>query len=148
MYLYLDLNGYYGNLNEQVLRLSDYGDIFIDSGYYSNSSVITDGIDLVEVDAVVPDPFNAMVIDGQLVNPIIRLKLTIPWRPFCWRIWGGNLDDNDAFIEWFKGLCITVDNPGQAADEGALLYMDLLNPNSRVSMYYRYTYPRRRHLEV
>jgi len=145
VYLYLDLNGYYGNLNEQafqVYRITE--DIFIDSSYYSNSSVTTDGIDLVEVGAgnIVPDPFNATVIDGQLVNPIIRLKLDNSLgNLFVGESGGGNLDDNDAFIEWFKGLCITVDNPGQAADEGALLYMDLLNPNSRVSMYYRYTYP-------
>ena len=145
LYLYLDLNGYYGTLDEQtfqVFRVNE--DFYLDSNYYSNSTLTTDGIDLVEVGAgsIVPDPFNVAYIEGQMVNPVLKIKLDNSLADdFVAQTGSGNLVDNDAFVSWFKGLHITVDDSGQSTDEGALLYLDLLNTNSRVSMYYRFTFP-------
>ena len=145
LYLYLDLNGFYGNLDAQnfeVYRINE--DFYLDSNYYSNSTLTTDGVDLVEAGAgtIVPDPLNFTYIEGQLANPVLKIKLDNSLADdIVAQTGSGNLVDNDAFVSWFKGLHITVDDSGQSTDEGALLYLDLLNANSRVSMYYRFTFP-------
>lgn len=145
IYLYLDLNGNYGNLDPQtfeVYRIIE--DLYLDSSYYSNSVLTNDGIDLVEVGegTIVPDPFNFSTVDGELTNPVLRLKLgNALGDAFVAESGGSNLADNTSFTDWFKGLYIKVNNTAQAVNEGAILYLDLLNSYSRVSMYYRHTFP-------
>jgi len=144
MYLYLTLDGYYGNLDQQsfeVYRVSE--DFFIDSNYYSNKVLTDEGVDLVEVGqgTLTPDPLNGGSIEGTLVDPILKIKIDNSLGDLIVAESGGaNLVDNDAFVSWFKGLYIKVNNPAQAVDEGAILDVDLLNTNSKLSMYYRHTF--------
>lgn len=144
IYLYLDLNGNYGTLDPQtfeVFRITE--DLYLDSSYYSNSVIPNDGVDLVEVGAgtIVPDPFNFSTVDGDLINPVLKIKLANSLGDALVAESGsGNLADNTSFTDWFKGLYIRVNNASQSSGEGSILYLDLLNSYSRMSMYYRYTF--------
>lgn len=145
VYLYLDLDGFYGNLDAQTFEVYEVtDDFFVDSNYYSNTTLTNAGTDLVQVGmgTIVPDPLNSGVIEGEVVNPVLKIRLANSLGDnFVAESGGANLADNDAFVAWFKGLYITVNNPSQSTDEGALLTTDLLDDNSRVTMYYRYTFP-------
>ncbi|MFT7611704.1 MAG: hypothetical protein ACI9J3_000650 [Parvicellaceae bacterium] len=144
MYLYLTLDGYYGNLDQQRFEIYQVTeDFFIDSNYYSNKVLTNAGVDLVGIGegVITPDPLNNGSIEGAEVDPILKIKIDNTLGDAIVAESGGvNLADNDAFVAWFKGLYIKVNNSGQATGEGAILEVDLLNTNSKLSMYYRYTF--------
>ncbi len=143
--LYLDLDGYYGELDAQtfeVYRITQ--EMELDSNYYSSTVLTNDGVNLVEAGTgtIVPDPLNPGVIDGESVNPVLKIRLdNTLGNDIVAQNGTGNLVGPDEFSSWFNGLFITVNNSSQTAGEGAILFTDLLDDNSRMTMYYRYTFP-------
>ena len=146
--LYLALEGYYGSLGPQTFEVYQLAeDLWIDSTYYTNSTLSTNLIDLVSSGngVINPNPLVPGYVDGELVDDaIIRIPLSI--NDFAWPIINesGNtsLDGNDGtgeFIEWFKGLLITTNNTSPGTNEGCIFYTDLLSSNSKISLFYRDT---------
>lgn len=147
MVIYLVVNGYYGSLDPQtfqVFRLSEA--IYTDSNYYNTSVVSTEATDLVLGGTGVITPKlnqNGFIGADPIDKPVLKIHLDPALGQDIINQSGTDvLADNDGagkFVDWFKGLYITVDNSLQSMDKGALIYPDLLHVNSRVIMYYRNT---------
>ncbi|MCB9195774.1 MAG: DUF4270 family protein [Flavobacteriales bacterium] len=133
--LYLDITGFYGYLDEQTFEVYQVTeDFFEDSSYYSNSTLNTDAVDLVE------SGMGSITPNGTLLS--IPLSLTNFAQPIVDQSGTGVLDGNDGdgeFIDWFKGLHIKVKNTSQSAGEGGILYLDLESTDSKITLYYRDT---------
>lgn len=146
--LYLGLTGSYGNLQPQtfeVYQLTE--DIYLDSTYYSNSSISHSSTNLVSTGqgVITPDPSGFGTVAGELQNESI-LRIPLDVNDFGWNIINqsgtGILNGNDGtseFVNWFKGLAIKVNNPMQNTNEGAILYTNLLSANSKIILFYRDT---------
>ncbi len=143
--LYLAISGGYGNLDAQNFEVYQMvEDIFIDSIYYSNRTIANSGLNLVPIGegTIVPDASTPGFVGGvQTNNPILRIPLSVNdfAIPIINQSGIGTLNTNDGdngFVDWFKGLYITS-NTFQNSNEGAILYLDLLSANSKVTMFYR-----------
>jgi len=146
--LYLALDGYYGSLGAQTFEVYQLAeDLWLDSSYYTNSTLLTNTTDLVSAGSGIIDP-NPLVpgyVSGELVDEaVLRIPLSI--NDFAWPIINesGNatLNGNDGtneFIEWYKGLFITTNNSSPSINQGCIYYTDLLSSNSKISLYYRDT---------
>lgn len=146
VFLYLELTGFYGNLQAQNFEVYQLGeDINIDSTYHSNKSVTVNPLNLVPSGQgiIKPDPFSPAYLGATLQSkPLLKIPLSV--TDFGKKIMNesGNValqgnDDTGQFIEWYKGLMITVNSTGQAPNQGGILYLDLLSANSKITMYYR-----------
>lgn len=145
--LYLKISDFYGNTeaqNFEVYQLNE--DLNIDSTYYSNTSkdsvignLVPSGKGLIT-----PKPFSLGTVEGLLVDEsIIGIPLDI--NAVGWNIINqsgtGTLNGNDAtgeFVDWYKGLLIKT-NTTQNTNEGGIIYTDLLNEFSKVTIFYRDT---------
>lgn len=142
--LSLRYNSYYGNLNPQtfrVYRLTEY--INHDSIYYSNKIPLYDaGTDWVEpgFETFTPDPFSTVSIGTDTAAPPqLRLRLKNALGDLFINASSSDLANSDAFVQFFNGLIVLPDNPSQQTEEGALLYFDLLDSYSKLTIYYRDT---------
>lgn len=145
--LYLVLDGYYGKLDAQNFEVYQLANaIYSDSNYYSTSTVPLDSTNLVASGQglIKPDLEDFAFVDGNLTDKHI-LKIPLSINDFAWPIMNqsgtGVLDGNDAsgqFVEWFKGICIRSTSTFNAG-EGGLLYLDLIDAYSKISLYYRDT---------
>ena len=43
------------------------------------------------------------------------------------------------FLDWYKGLVIKANNPMQGVNDGGIIYADMVNDFSKVTIYYRDT---------
>ena len=145
--LYLALDGVYGNLDPQTIEVYQLAEnIYNDSDYYSNTTTAIEATNLVEGNGLVtPGISGAGYVAGTLVEEsILRVPLSLAnfAQPIVNESGNGSLSGNDdpgQFVEWFKGLNIKVNNPGQSTNEGGICYVDLLSPNSKVTLFYRDT---------
>ncbi|HAA01424.1 MAG TPA: hypothetical protein DEP18_01150 [Flavobacteriales bacterium] len=141
--LSLVYQSYYGKLDAQQFHVYEITDtLYQDSAYYSTTVKQTDPTDLVVGGYSIQTPntlswFHDPII-GDSSKPQLRLRLdnSLAQR-FANESGNATLADNDNFTRWFKGLHVTVDNSAQAVGNGALMYIDMLDPNTKVTMYYR-----------
>lgn len=144
--MYLALNGSFGNLDAQnfeVYQLNE--DIYIDSSYYTNANTTTTGPNLVSGGAITPDPVSVGYI-GDVITEYAILNIPLSINDFGWKIFnesgntslGGN-DGTGEFVEWYKGMLIKANNPTQNSNEGGIMYADMINEYSKVTIYYRDT---------
>jgi hypothetical protein len=143
---YIKLNNLYGDIDPQDFEIYQITeDIYLDSSYYSNRNVATSSINLVEAGQgyISPDIVSNGTVNGVEVDfPVLRIPLSIAdfATPIINQsgtgVLGGN-DDTGEFLEWFKGIKLTVNNPSQVDNEGGVYYVDLLDANSKITMYFR-----------
>ncbi len=144
--LYLRLNNLYGNFDAQnfeVYQITE--DLDIDSKYYSTTTKTTSSLNLVAAGGgtIVPDLVNNGTVNGSQTDaPILRIPLSITdfAQPIIDQSGTGVLDGNDgtgAFMDWFKGLKIMVNNTNQGVNEGGILYIDLEDNDTKITMYFR-----------
>ena len=140
--LYLTLNGFYGDINPQTIRVEQLNEeIFKDSSYYSNTSISSNTIDLSLGLTVKSDPMLPGFFAGEPVNKSV---LNIPLDPqlFAQPIinesgnttLNGN-DEDGEFLSWFFGLKISASN----ATNGGLYYIDMTDSYTRIRLFYRDT---------
>ena len=109
--LYLTLNGFYGDINPQTIRVEQLNEeIFKDSSYYSNTSISSNTTDLSLGLTVKSDPMLPGFFAGEPVNKSV---LNIPLDPqlFAQPIinesgnttLNGN-DEDGEFLSWFLDL--------------------------------------------
>lgn len=146
MVLYIDLGIFYGNLSAQefeIYRVTE--DFERDSTYFTNTTLTHDLTNLVEPGKglITPDPFGKDSLDGEEVDAFLRVPMSLQLaNDILAENGNAPLADNDSdggFVDWFKGLFITVNNPTQGVGEGAILSLDLIKPNTKMVMYYRHT---------
>ena len=135
------INYAYGNLNAQVFRVHELAeDLSVDSLYYTDDVPEVQGEDLVALRGgrITPQPLAGPVIGGDTLLPQLRIPLSNTLARRLLDAFGTPaLADNTAFLQFFKGLCITVDNGSQLPFESGLLYLNLLNTASKATLYYR-----------
>ena len=144
--MYLALQGSFGNLDPQTFEVYQINeDIDIDSTYYTNKLMTTTGPNLAISGPITADPVSIGYVGGSLTDfAILNIPLSI--NDFGWNIFNesGNtsLSGNDGtgeFIDWYKGLVIKANNPGQAVNDGGIFYADMVNDFSKVTIFYRDT---------
>lgn len=131
---------YYGNLDAQTFNVYEILDtLYSDSAYYSNQTLNADITDLAAAQTIVPDVDSYVFFpDGDSAKPQLRLKLNNSIGQKVINESGtGNLSDNDAFTKFLKGFYITVDNPSQTSGQGAILYLNTEDADSKMTIYYR-----------
>ena len=140
--LYLTLNGFYGDINPQTIRVEQLNEeIFKDSSYYSNTSISSNTTDLSLGLTVKSDPMLPGFFAGEPVNKSV---LNIPLDPqlFAQPIinesgnttLNGN-DEDGEFLSWFFGLKIST----STATNGGLYYIDMTDSYTRIRLFYRDT---------
>ncbi len=145
--LYLKLSDAYGNLTPQTFEVYQLNEqMYLDSTYYSTSTLDSLPSSLVKTgEEVITPNLSPGTVGGTVVDAAI-LSIPLDVNTFAWNIINQSgtsvLQGNDGsgeFVEWFKGLLIKTNNNGQNVNEGAILYADLLNENSKIVIYYRNT---------
>ena len=133
--LYLDIAGYYG---DTLSALS----ISVREMLETIETTTTDSLDLessVDIYSTDDFDFEAQLLNApeQALQPIVNseLKVTLS-NTFAQHFLdadSANYADNDAFQNFFNGLYITADH---GVNGGLLLELDLLNENSKLTLYY------------
>lgn len=123
--LSLDIVGYYGDtlspLTINVMEMLETIDTSID--IYS--------FDDFDID---PQPLNNPQHELQsIVNSELNVTLSSSFAQHFLDADSSNFADNEAFQSFFSGLYITAD---QGLDNGLLLELDLLNENSKLTLFY------------
>lgn len=128
---------YYGDLDAQTFEVYEVNeDLLKDSAYYSNHNL-----------KYTPNKVGELA--NKEPNPTVKFKENDKEQPAQLRIpldsaFGRKLFDapalaytsNDEFVKEFKGLYVKVNNTSQNTNEGALLGFNLLDPYSRLLVYY------------
>lgn len=132
--LSLAYRGYYGDTttiqNVKVYELSD--NLALDQSYYSNK--VLSGT-LVGSKTFSPHPRDSVKILGKKYAPHLRIKLNASLAQKFFNASGqATLADNNAFLDFFKGLKIE----SQAVNTGgALMMFDLTSSLSRMTLFYK-----------
>lgn len=137
--LSLVYTGYYGFLSTQlsakVYELQQ--DIYKDSTYYSTSQFnITPLTELGSLDFI-PNPNDSvMQEDSTYLSAELRIPLN---ETFINKVMfpqdDSVLSSSDNFINYFKGIYVVTDSVS-SSNEGSILYFNLINPRSKVTLYY------------
>lgn len=141
--LSLHYQGYYGQLTEQTFTVHQLSeDLDLDADYYKFSESSYFLTDLVEPGAGTVTPnMDSIYIDGETTKTPgqLRLRLDNAWgfNIMNEAINGTNFATKDAFMSWFKGLNVNVQNTNPASGEGGILYFDLENINTKINFYYK-----------
>ena len=140
--LYLAIDGYYGDINEQEFNVEIIDeDFYKDSSYYNNQYLTTKGVNISTAGSIMANPLFPGYFSGFLVNEAI-LGITLDVNEFALPIvnesgnstLSGN-DGDDEFLSFFKGIKISAANNVN----GGLYYINLTNSFSRIRLFYRDT---------
>ena len=138
----LEYLGYYGELDDQTFEVYELDEsLSLDSTYYSFSSVTHNGVNLVPTEhaVITPKPLDPTVIGDDSLASQLRIYLdTNLARSLIVEATSGSttFSSNDEFLEFFKGLYITTNNPIQLQGEGAAFYFDINDPSSKATIYF------------
>lgn len=137
------INYAYGNLNPQVFQVFELGaSLSIDSAYTTDMvpEFVAQELSAERGGRITPRPFTKPFIGGDSLQPQVRIRLDKDLAQRILDAFGTPaLANNDAFLEFFKGLYITPDNGTQLPFQQGILYFNLLNSASKVTIYYRNT---------
>jgi hypothetical protein len=135
--LSLNISGHYGNQDEQTFEVYEITeDIYRDTNYYTNSIINNNGLNLVKpgYGTFTASATNSPVIDGETLDPQIRLRLNESFGDMILN--SDSLTSDAIFGEFFKGIYITVDNPSQATGTGGVYNLDMEHNDTKITIYY------------
>jgi hypothetical protein len=139
---YVGSTSFYGETGDQTFEVFEIAeDLHIDSTYYSSDVKSHVGGDLVQPgkNVINLNPSNITVVDSDTIDSQIRIHLD-PAKADALLAEAdagtGSFDDNDAFLNYFKGLHIKTNNFGQNSGEGGVFYFNLTDPASKLTIYY------------
>lgn len=130
----------YGNRDAQgfrVYRLTE--DLSLDTVYQTDDVPTSIPIDLLagQRSSYTIDPFQGPYIGGDTLSPQLRLPLKKELGNELLARWGlADLADNTAFLNYFKGLLVVPNADASVPYQQAALYFNLLNPDSKLTLYY------------
>ncbi len=140
-----DASPVYGDLGAQRFTVHEITDLLsVDSIYRVDDVPARLDQDLVRSHSglITPSPGVRPVVGGDTLAPQLRIPLAPAFgQRLLARFGTPDMVDNTAFLNYFKGLLIGVDNPGQLPGQGGILYLNLLLAESKVTLYYRNTLP-------
>ena len=114
-------------LNEDISKTTDY---------YSNRVPVT-GLPL-GFTRVAPRPADSVVVGGVVTSPHLRIHLNDDFGNRLIAAEGkGQLYNDDAFLPVFKGIYVYAE-PAYLSNSGSIISFDLLNPQSKITVYFNY----------
>jgi hypothetical protein len=144
--LSMNYGGYYGKLGPQTFEVYQLTDTLgLTTDYYRNSTKTT-GPNLVDPGSATQTPniggSKFALGNGDSVNPQLRLRLDNALGiQFINDIIAGNaaFQGSDQFLSstYFKGLKINVANTTPASGQGAVLYFNLQNSQTKMTIYFK-----------
>ncbi len=147
--LAMEYDGYYGELNPQTFGVYEIVDtMYKDSAYYSNSYLNFDSTGTVfggqgwgnlivpGEETQTPSPLVNTVVGTDTLDPQIRIPLDTVFGRYIINSADADLATNEQFVKYFRGLHVRVENPSQGPEEGAVLYFNLEDAASKVTIYY------------
>jgi len=129
---------YYGNINTPLtVRIYEVAEDFYqkDSVYYSNKKLQIYDTELAH-HFFFPSPEDSVVVNDS-TKTAAQLKIPMN-QEFVNKVFFAedtNLSSNEMFIQYFKGIYVTIDSVDYPGG-GSILYFNLLNSNSKVTFYY------------
>ena len=141
--LALEYVGYYGALDPQTFEVYELEEsLSLDSTYYSFSNLTHSTTNLVPAEnaTVTPNTSSPTIVDGDSLAPQLRIHLdTNMARNLIVEATSesGSFSSNEAFLDFFKGLHIKTNNNTQLQSEGAALYIDINDPSSKATIYFK-----------
>lgn len=136
-----DATGYgYGNRDPQgfhVFRISE--DLYLDSIYHSDDVPTSIPSDLLAGprSSYDIDPFQGPLIGGDTLSPQLRLRLSNELGRELLDHWNTQeFTTNENFLAFFKGLMVIPNADASVPYQQAALYFNLLNPDSKLTLYY------------
>ncbi len=138
---YVGANSFYGEIGDQTIEVFELGeDLHIDSTYYSKDIKALTGLDLVVpgMEVLEMNASYLTVVDNDTIDPQLRIHLnTAKADAFIAEADAGTaFSDNDAFINYFKGLLIKTNNFGQSSGQGGAFYFNMTDPATKLTIYY------------
>lgn len=137
------INFAYGNLNAQSFRVHELSEaLSIDSTYTADlvPEFLPEDLVAERGRRITPRPFTKPFIGGDSLQPQIRIRLDKMLAQRILDAFGTPaLVDNNAFLEFFKGVYITADNGSQLPFQQGILYFNLLSAASKATVHYRNT---------
>ena len=139
----LEYKDYYGTLDEQSFEVYELGDdLHKDSIYYKDQVKLVKGNDLIELGKNInePKPFTSTIIGSEAVDPQLRLFLDTNLARSIMEEATNNpssFESNENFLSFFKGLNVRVNNLSQSVGKGGILYFNLNEPLSKLTIYYK-----------
>jgi hypothetical protein len=143
--LSLNYGGYYGKLGPQTFEVSQLTDTLeLTTDYYRNSTKST-GPNIADPGSATQTPVmnNKFLLgNGDSVNPQLRLRLDNALGiQFINDIIAGNaaFQGSDQFLSstYFKGLKISVANTTPGSGQGAVIYFNLQNSETKMTIYFK-----------
>ena len=111
----------------------------VDSNYTTQSSSAIQNNSLIAngFSSITPNVLLRPVVGGDTLLPQLRLRLTNSFGEELLNSSAqGHMLDNDAFLTYFKGLHIVTQDANIASNSGAVYSLDLLDPDSKLTIYY------------
>lgn len=133
-------SGYYGEPDPQTFSVQRITERFyLDSTYYSTKTLTTDGVELIRpgFETITPDFSSEVIVGSDTLNPMIIFNLdTLLGKDILNNVSSGVLASETAFNNFFYGLHLSVNNPSQAVNSGALLYFNMGDAQTKMIIYY------------
>jgi hypothetical protein len=139
----LKYTGSYGDLSAQTVEVYELTDsLGRTTSYYSFSNKPHSTTNLVDPARaqITPDPYTQIVIDTTHVAAQMRIYLDTNLAK-TWMLEAGSgstsFASNENFLTYFKGFAVKVNNGNLVSGKGGVLYFDLGNTLSKLTIYYR-----------
>lgn len=131
---------HYGNLNSQRFVVQELATaLSADTVYRSNwrPQVIEEDLVVPHRGEITPNPYINPVVGEDTLVPQIRIPLRLSLAERILAEFGGpSLADNGAFISFFKGIKVSVENGAQTPYQGGVLHINTTGGNTKVTIYY------------
>lgn len=130
----------YGDVDAQVFHVYELDTLLDpDSVLYNTTIAPVKGNDLVyhKGQLIKPRPTEFAFVGGDTLLPQLRIRLEDEFGRRLLDQWGSpNLSDNASFTDYFNGLLIGVDNSNATPFERGVLYFDMLDADTKMTLYY------------
>lgn len=139
--LSLGYAGYYGKTTSQNFEVHEITEDLINTNkYYSFSDATFNATDLVVPGKgnITPKPTSKVVVGTDTVGAQIRLPLVNTFATYLMDgVASGHYMSQDAFKAFFKGFHLKVTDTNPGSNSGGVMYFDLNNINTRLTIYYK-----------
>ncbi len=137
MVLTIPFKGLYGDKNAtQQIEVYQLNDTINKSIPYYQNSTLPFAPELIGQATFVPNLTHYDSIDGVKIVAHMRIVLSAEFANKFITAPDTAYSSNKAFTDYFKGIYLTAAK-ATTPNSGAIMYMDLTHPQSRISLYYR-----------
>jgi hypothetical protein len=136
--LSLVYRGAFGKLKPQRLRVFQLDSaLFSDSIYHSYDMVHFNSISPLATHTFTPNITDSIIIGGDTLPPMLRIPLSVSLgNAFLDPANTTSLSSTSTFQDFFKGIYVVTENGLQGPDQGAILYINLLDSYTKLTLYY------------